>query len=69
MYQVIAAVLAAVCAGIGYLIRRLLRRERVDEVIARRLKLVALHQRMQAAKLDVKALEALEREITAAKDV
>lgn len=69
MYQVIAAVLAAGFAGIGYVIRRWLRRERVDEVIARRLKLVALHQRMKAAKLDIKALEALEREITAAKDV
>lgn len=69
MHQVMAAVFATGLAGIGYLIRRWMRRERVDDIIARRLKLVSLHQRMRAAKLDIEDLETFEREVTGAKDV
>jgi|EndMetStandDraft_9_1072997.scaffolds.fasta_scaffold4329624_1 hypothetical protein len=66
MQQVIAAVVAAGLAGIGFVVRRWWRRERLDEIIARRLKLVSLYQRMTAAKLDVKALEELERDLSGA---
>lgn len=64
MQQVIAAAVAAGLTGIGFVVKRWLRRERLDEIIARRLKLVSLYQRMTAAKLDIKALEKLERELS-----
>jgi hypothetical protein len=52
-------------AGIVFVLRRWWRRERLDEIIARRLKLVSLYQRMTAAKkLDMKALEELERDLS-----
>jgi len=61
MYEVIAAAVAALLAGLGYLAKRWLRRESVDEVIARRLKLVALYQKMKSAGIDAAELERLER--------
>lgn len=63
MHEVIAVVLAAALTGLGFLVRRWLGRESVDEIIARRLKLVALCQRMRSAKLDVESLERLEQEL------
>lgn len=63
MQQVFAAFVAAGLTGFGFVVRRWWRRERLDEIIARRLKLVSLYQRMAAAKLDVKALEKLERDL------
>lgn len=63
MDQLMAAIGAGCLAGFGFLARRWLRRERTDETIARRLKVVSLYQRMRAAKLDVDGLERLEREL------
>jgi hypothetical protein len=64
MHQIIGGVVAAALAGLGFLVRRWLRRESLDEVIARKLKLVTLYQKMKAAGIDRSELQRLEQEIS-----
>jgi hypothetical protein len=63
MHQVLAAVVGAVLSAIGFVARRWIRKDRLSEVIERRLKLVALYQKMVAAGLDDGDLDRLERRL------
>lgn len=63
MHQIIATIIAATFGGLGYLIRRVLRRESLDERISRRLKLITLHKRMKSAGLDADEIRRLELDI------
>lgn len=63
MQQVIAAIVTTTFGGLGFLILRWMRREAIDEAIARKLKLVTLYQRMTSAGLDSGELRRLELEI------
>jgi hypothetical protein len=63
MHQILASGLAAVLSAIGFIVRRWIRKDRITEVIERRLKLVALHQKMAAAGLEDADLDRLERRL------
>lgn len=63
MHQILASVLAAALSAIGFIVRRWVRKDRMTEVIERRLKLVALHKKMTAAGLDDGDLDRLERRL------
>lgn len=63
MVQILAAGVTATLAGIGWLISRWLKRDALTERVDRRLKLIALHQRMTKAGLTLDDLERLEKEM------
>lgn len=63
MHQVLASVVTAALSAMGFVARRWIRKDRLTEVIDRRLKLVALHKKMIAAGLDHADLELLERRL------
>lgn len=63
MIQILAAGLTATFAGLGWLIARWLQRDALMERVDRRLKLVALHQRMSCAGLTMRDLDLIEREL------
>ncbi|SMQ85927.1 hypothetical protein SAMN06295905_3222 [Devosia lucknowensis] len=67
MLQVLAIITGSVLAAIGWVVRRRIRNEAVDEIIKRRLSLVELYQRMKAAELDIKGLNRLESELISLK--
>jgi hypothetical protein len=64
MFQVMAQVLAAALTAVGFLIVRLLRRDREHEPLTRRRNVVRLHRAMRAARLSAADLRRLERELT-----
>lgn len=68
MQQLLATVMGLVATGTGFLIARWIRRDRVSEIIDRRLKLVLLHSRMTSAGVDAAALHQLENDLTASKN-
>lgn len=63
MHQALTSVVAAALSAIGFVARRWIRKDRLSELIDRRLKLVALHQKMTAAGLDDGDLDRLERRL------
>lgn len=63
MVQVLAAAMTATLTGLGWLISRWLKRDAMTERVDRRLKLIALHQRMTKAGLTLDDLERLEKEL------
>lgn len=63
MHQILASALEAALSAIGFIVRRWIRKDRISEIIERRLKLVALYQKMIAAGLNVGDLDRLERHL------
>lgn len=61
MQQIMATVLGMVLSGIGFLLVRWIRRDGFTDTINRRLKVLALHQRMKAANIDLNELRELEK--------
>ncbi|MBF0677320.1 MAG: hypothetical protein IR164_00105 [Devosia sp.] len=63
MAQVLAAAMTATLTGLGWIISRWLKRDALTERVDRRLKLIALHQRMREAGLTLNDLERLEERL------
>lgn len=63
MVQVLTAAMTATLTGLGWLISRWVKRDALTERVDRRLKLIALHQRMTKAGLTLDDLERLEKEL------
>ena len=63
MVPVLTAAMTATLAGLGWLISRWVKRDAMMERVDRRLKLIALHQRMTKAGLTLDDLERLEKEL------
>lgn len=63
MVQVLTAAMTATLTGLGWLISRWVKRDALTERVDRRLKLIALHQRMTKAGLSLDDLERLEKEL------
>lgn len=63
MVQVLAAAMTATLTGLGWLISRWVKRDAMTERVDRRLKLIALHQRMTKAGLTLDDIERLEKEL------
>lgn len=63
MVQVLAAAITATLAGLGWLISRWVKHDALTEHVDRRLKLIALHQRMTKAGLTLDDLKRLEKEL------
>lgn len=64
MVQVLIAAINVMLAGLGWLITRWVKRDALTERVDRRLKLIALHQRMTKAGLTRDDLERLERRLS-----
>ena len=64
MLQLMTATVVSALAGMGWLISRWLKRDAVSERIERRLKLVALHQRIKGAGLSEHDLKKIEQELS-----
>lgn len=62
MVQVLTAAMTATLTGLGWLISRWVKRDALTERVDRRLKLIALHQRMTKAGLTLDD-ERLEKEL------
>ncbi|SMQ85271.1 hypothetical protein SAMN06295905_2548 [Devosia lucknowensis] len=63
MLQILVIMAGSLLAAIGWLVRRRIRNEAVDEIIKRRLSLVELHHRMKAEGIDANDLSRLETEM------
>lgn len=63
MNQAIAIVVSGLLTGIGFFFRRWIGRERLGEVIERRLKLDSTHAKMKSAGIDQADLDRLEAEL------
>ena len=63
MVQVLTAAMTATLTGLGWIISRWVKRDAMMERVDRRLKLIALHQRMTKAGLTLDDLERLEKEL------
>ncbi|GAB5426643.1 MAG: hypothetical protein Devi2KO_01020 [Devosia indica] len=61
MQQIMATVVGVVLSGIGFLLARWIRRDGFTDTINRRLKVLALHQRMKTANIDLNELRELEK--------
>lgn len=64
MLQLLTATIVSALAGVGWIISRWARKDALSERIERRLKLVALHQRMKGARLSVQDLAKMEQELS-----
>lgn len=63
MVQVLAAAMTTTLTGLGWLISRWMKHDALTERVDRRLKLIALHQRMTKAGLTLDDLERLEKDL------
>jgi hypothetical protein len=64
MQQFILALVTAGLAAIGFLLARIVRRDRQSEALNRRLRILTLHRRMEAARLSLPDLKKLERDLS-----